>query len=78
MRGIQVKLKELLEERQVTRGYVARMVQTRFEVIDRWYEGSLERIDLDVLARICRVLSCEVQDILEVAKEREEETDGGR
>ena len=62
----------------MTRGYVARMVQTRFEVIDRWYEGSLERIDLDVLARICRVLSCEVQDILEVAKEREEETDGGR
>ena len=62
----------------MTRGYVARMVQTRFEVLDRWYEGSLERIDLDVLARICRVLSCEVQDILEVAKEREEETDGGR
>ena len=62
----------------MTRGYVARMVQTRFEVIDRWYEGSLERIDLDVLARICRVLSCEVQDILEVAKERAEETDGGR
>ena len=62
---VHVKLKELLDERQMTRGALARLVNTRFEVIDKWCGGTLGKIDADVLARICRVLSCRVEDILE-------------
>lgn len=64
-RHIRIRLKELLEERHLTRGYLARMTNTRFEVIDKWCSGTLEKIDADVLARICFVLSCKVEDILE-------------
>ena len=50
---IEIHLKELMEERGVTRNALARATNTRFEVINKWYQGHVEKIDADVLARIC-------------------------
>jgi len=61
---IRVNLKELMDRDGITRYALARSVATRFEVIDKWYNGDVERIDLDVLARICFVLNCRIEDIL--------------
>ena len=44
-------------------------MNTRYEVIDKWYQGSLEKIDADILARICFVLHCQVKDILEYVEQ---------
>ena len=66
---IRIKLGELLQERGMTRGKLSTMTGVRFEVIDKWTKGKVERMDLDVLARICYVLDCKVTDILEY-KER--------
>ena len=62
---IQIKLKALMEERGLKRGALSRLTGVRFEVIDKWAKGKVERMDLDVLARICFVLDCKVTDILE-------------
>ena len=62
---INLKLKDALDSKNMTRNYLARAVKTRFEVIDRWYAGNVEKIDADVLARICYVLNCSVSDLLE-------------
>ena len=55
---IEIHLKELMEERGVTRNALARATNTRFEVINKWYHGHVEKIDADVLARICYILDC--------------------
>ena len=65
---INLKLDELLEKRKITRNYLARTTNTRFEVIDKWYKNNVEKMDLDVLARICYVLDCCVADIIEFDK----------
>lgn len=52
---IEIHLKELMEERGVTRNALARATNTRFEVINKWYQGHVEKIDADVLARICYI-----------------------
>lgn len=62
---IVVKLKPLLEQRGMTRNALARAINTRFEVVDKWYNDQVEKIDADVLARICFVLHCSVEAILE-------------
>ena len=62
---IECRLKQFLKERDMTRNKLARMTGTRFEVIDRWYKGDVEKMDMDVLARICFVLSCSPSDIIE-------------
>ena len=51
---IEIHLKELMEERGVTRNALARATNTRFEVIN----------NADVLARICYILDCNPGDII--------------
>lgn len=65
---INLKLKEYMDERKITRNALAKRVNTRFEVIDKWYNNRIENIDLDILARICFVLSCDINNILKYEK----------
>lgn len=62
---VAIHLDRRMEERGLTRGALSRRTGVRFEVIDKWSKGRVERMDLDVLARICCVLNCKVSDILE-------------
>ena len=62
---IEIKLGELMRQRGIRRGALSRLTGVRFEVIDKWTKGKVERMDLDVLARVCYVLDCKVTDILE-------------
>lgn len=65
---IEVCLKEQMEEFHITRNALARAINTRFEVIDKWYNGHVEKIDADILARICYVLDCQPSDIIRYKK----------
>ena len=61
---IEVRLKSYMEANNISRNQLARKIDSRFEVIDKWYQGSLNKIDSDVLARICYVLDCTPGDLL--------------
>ena len=61
---ITIHLKELMEERGITRYRLAKLADTRFEVVEKWCSGTVERIDSDVLARFCYILNCNVTDII--------------
>ena len=62
---VTLKLAALMDARGITRNRLARLVNTRYEVVDKWYKGHVEKLDLGVLARVCFVLGCSVQDLLE-------------
>lgn len=61
---IEINLKKYMDEKHITRNALARAINTRFEVIDKWYNGYVEKIDADILARICFVLDCTPGDII--------------
>ena len=61
---ISIHLKELMEERGITRYRLAKLADTRFEVVEKWCSGTVERIDSDVLARFCYILDCKITDII--------------
>lgn len=61
---IELHLRQYMDARGISRNALARAINTRFEVIDKWYNGHVEKIDTDILARICFVLECEVSDIV--------------
>ena len=61
---VTIHLKELLEARGITRYRLSKLADTRFEVVEKWCSGSVERIDSDVLARFCYILGCEMSDIV--------------
>jgi len=62
---VSVHLKELMESRGITRYRLAKLADTRFEVVEKWYSGTVERIDSDVLARFCYILDCDISDIIQ-------------
>ncbi len=62
--SIEINLREIMDKKNITRNALARAINTRFEVIDKWYSGHVEKIDADVLARICYVLECTPADII--------------
>ena len=61
---VEIQLKEIMEKRGITRNALARATNTRFEVINKWYQGHVEKLDTDVLARTCYILDCTPGDIV--------------
>lgn len=61
---IELRLNEILVQRGIKRYYLAKSTNTRFEVIDKWCKNNVEKLDLDVLARICYALDCTPSDII--------------
>ena len=65
---VSIHLKELMETRGITRYRLAKLADTRFEVVEKWCSGAVERIDSDVLARFCYILNCDIGDIIKYEK----------
>jgi putative transcriptional regulator len=61
---ITIKLKDYMDANNISRNALARAINARFEVVDKWYSGHVERIDTDILARICFVLGCHPGEII--------------
>ena len=62
---IEIHLREIMEKQGISRNQLARLTSTRFEVINKWYNGKVERIDTDILARLCFCLGCSIEEIIE-------------
>ena len=62
---VHIRLRELLEQRGMKRNELAKAAGTRFEVVNKWYQGDVEKLDTDVLARFCFVLGCRVEDLIQ-------------
>ena len=55
---------KVMDDKKVNRYQLAKRAGIRFEVADRFYKGEIERLDIDVLARVCFVLGCGVGDVV--------------
>ena len=70
--SIKVKLAEVMDSQGITRNRLRTLIGSRYEVVDRYYQGQkIEMVDLDFLARVCYVLDCRVEDLLEYQKPEE-------
>lgn len=67
--SIRITLRRQMDARGITRNRMARMIDVRYEVIDKWYKGNVERIDADILARLCFVLGCTPAELLQYVPE---------
>ncbi len=61
---IDINLKKMIEKRGISRSKLSTMVAMNYDLINRYYNNKVTRVDLDVISRFCYVLKCEVNDIL--------------
>lgn len=63
---VKVKLADMLQRRGITRNRLRTLTGVKYDVIDRYYKGSnIAMADLDFLAKVCYVLGCRIDDLLE-------------
>ena len=67
--GIIFKLNKVMAEKGYSKNKLCIKCGLRFETVQGYYLGNISRVDLYVLAAICKELDCNVQDIIEYCPE---------
>lgn len=63
--GIVFKLADIMKEKGYSKNKLCVNCGLRFETVQGYCNGNISRVDLYVLASICRELKCNVGDIIE-------------
>ena len=62
---IKIKLEVLLKESGLSKNKFSHMAEMERTQVNRYCNNTIGRLDLDVVARICHALHCEIGDLLE-------------
>ncbi|ADL02921.1 MULTISPECIES: helix-turn-helix domain-containing protein [Clostridia] len=62
---IRIKLDELIEQQGISKNKLSHKAEMQRTQINNYCNNNITRLDIDVLARICTVLDCEIGDLLE-------------
>lgn len=58
------RLKEMLGEQDLTVRELSRRIDYRFETVRQLVNGTIRRIPVDLLHKVCRELNCTPNDII--------------
>lgn len=71
--SVKVRLADILRKKGITRNRLRTLTGAKYDVINRYYKGdNVELVDLDFLAKVCFVLDCSIEDLLEYQKPPQE------
>lgn len=61
----QFKLEQLLYDKNISKNKLMRDTDTDFKVIQRIAKGTITKVDIYVLAKLCDYLNCKLTDIID-------------
>ncbi len=62
---IRIKLDELIRKAGISKNKLSHRAEMQRSQINHYCNNDITRLDTDVLARICTVLDCRIEDLLE-------------
>jgi len=62
---IRIKLDELIRKAGISKNKLSHRAEMQRSQINHYCNNEITRLDIDVLARICTVLDCRIEDLLE-------------
>ena len=63
--SIKIKLTELIKEKGISKNKLSHWAEMQRSQINQYCNGEITRLDTAVLARLCTVLECKIEDLLE-------------
>ncbi len=68
---IRIKLDELIKNAGISKNKLSHRAEMQRSQINHYCNNEISRLDVDVLARICTVLECDISDLLEFVPPKE-------
>lgn len=62
---IKIKLDELIKSKGISKNKLSQRSEMQRTQLNNYCKNEITRLDTDVLARLCTVLECRIEDILE-------------
>ena len=62
---IRIKLNDLILKSGISKNKLSQRAEMQRTQLNHYCNNEITRLDIDVLARICTVLECEIGDLLE-------------
>ena len=62
---IKIHLEELIEKAGISKNKLSQRAEMQRTQLNHYCNNTVTRLDVDVLARLCTVLNCEIGDLLE-------------
>lgn len=62
---VNLKLDEFLKSHKISRSSLSRNGQIHYKQLIKYCNNDMKKVDLNILARICRTIDCEISDIIE-------------
>lgn len=62
---VKIKLDELIKKSGMSKNKLSHKAEMQRSQINNYCNNRIARLDIDVLARICTVLDCRIEDLLE-------------
>ena len=69
MGTIHRKLGELIEDRKLSKNKFAQRAELQRTQLNKYINNEVVLLNIDVLARMCTVLDCDISDLLEFKKD---------
>lgn len=66
-----IKLDELIKKAGISKNKLSHKAEMQRTQINNYCKNNVTRLDTDVLARICTVLDCKIEDLLEFVPNEE-------
>ena len=63
--SIEIHLKELLEKAGLSKNKFCQRAEMQRSQLNGYLNGTITRLDIDVLVRICDTLDCTISDLIE-------------
>ena len=62
---IRIHLKEILEERDISLNQLSFRAEMQRTQLSNYRDNKIQRLDIDILKRLCYVLDCDLHDLIE-------------
>ena len=63
--GIRIRLDELMKEKGVSLNQVSQRAEMERTQLRDYRDGKMQRLDIDILLRLCYVFECDLYDLIE-------------
>ncbi len=62
---VDLKLDEFMKKNNISRSSLSRNAQIHYNQLLKYCRNDMQKVDLNILARICKTINCEIGEIIQ-------------